>query len=57
MGIIPWKVRSIPLIALLKKKKKQKQKDQTRLRLYPIIVLCALVAVGSTGTTLGALWT
>lgn len=26
MGIIPWKVRSIPLIALLKKKKKPKTK-------------------------------
>lgn len=53
MGVVPWKVKSIPLIVLLQKKI---QKEQNWLHLYPIIVLYALAAVGSTGTTLGALW-
>lgn len=54
MGVVPWKVKSIPLIVLLQKKF---QKEQNRLCLYPVIVLCALAAVGSTGTPLGALRT
>lgn len=53
-GLIPWKVKSIILIVLLEKKI---QNNQNRLNFNLILVPCLLAAVGSTGTTLGVLWT